>query len=372
VENRYDFRDLSHLRFEWTLCAEGVAVAAGELRVGPVPAGAGAELPLPELPPVRGEAWLTVRAVLAGWQPWAEAGHEVAWGQIALGGPAAVARAGDNAAAVARGGEIALGDAVFDGATGVLRRLGDVALLGPRVDLWRAPTDNDEGYHGPEQLARRWRAAGLDRLRHRTVEVAAGAEGLRVRTRVGPAGSDRGFAVVYAWRVEDGALVLRLDVAPDRGWDVPLPRVGVRFAVPAGLRRVEWLGRGPGEAYPDTRLAARLGRFSRTVEELQTPYLMPQENGSRADVRWAELTGDGPGLRLDGRPHFALTVRPWTSEALAAARHAEDLVADPDWVWVNADAAQQGIGTASCGPGVLPAYRLDPRPVALELAFRAI
>jgi beta-galactosidase len=322
---------------------------------------------------VSGEAWVTVRAVLAAAEPWAPAGHEVAWGQIPVnpGDDRAPGRAA-TAAPAAAGDDIALGPAVFDRGTGVLRRLGDLALAGPRLDLWRAPTDNDEGYHGPEQNARLWRAAGLDRLRHRTVEIVAAGDVLHVRTRVGPAATDRGFAVTYAWTVEDDALALELEVVPDRAWEEPLPRVGVRFAVPAGLRRVEWLGRGPGEAYPDTRLAARLGRFSRTLEELQTPYLMPQENGSRADVRWAELTGDGPGLRLEGRPHFALTARPWTSEALAAARHPPDLVPDPDWVWVNADAAQQGIGTASCGPGVLPQYRLDPRPVTLALLFRAV
>jgi beta-galactosidase len=370
VENRFDFRDLSHLRFEWTLEDEGVAAASGELRVGPLPAGAGVEMPLPELPPVAGEAWLTVRAVLAADEPWAPAGHEVAWGQI----PVAARREAESraAGAVSVGAAVSLGDALFDPATGVLFRLGDLSLVGPRLDVWRAPTDNDEGYHGPEQNARLWRAAGLHRMRHRTVEVGALGGELRVRTRVAPAASDRGFDAVYAWTVEEGALVLRLDVTPDRTWDVPLPRVGVRFAVPAGLRRVEWLGRGPGEAYPDTRLAARLGRFSGTLDELQTPYLMPQENGSRADVRWAELTGDGPGLRLEGRPDFAFTARPWTSEALAAARHPPELVPDPDWVWVNADAAQQGIGTASCGPGVLPSYRLDPRPVSFRLAFRVV
>jgi beta-galactosidase len=373
VENRYDFRDLSHLRFEWTLCVEGVAVAAGELRVGPVPAGAGAELPLPELTPVRGEAWLTVRAVLAGWQPWAEAGHEVAWGQIALGGAAAVARAGDNAAAVARGGEIALGDAVFDGATGVLRRLGDVALVGPRVDLWRAPTDNDEGYHGPEQLARTWRAHGLDRMRHRTLAVSERDGALTVRTRVAPAASDLALDATYEWRAEDDGLALVLTVTPRGAWDFPLPRLGLRFAVPAALQRVEWFGRGPGEAYPDTRLAARVGRFAATVEELQTPYLMPQENGSRTEVRWAALTdGAGRGLLLDGRPAFELTARPWTSEALAAARHPSDLVPDRERIWVNADLAHNGIGSASCGPGVLAQYRLEARPATFGLHLRAL
>jgi beta-galactosidase len=92
---------------------------------------------------------------------------------------------------------------------------------------------------------------------------------------------------------------------------------------------------------------------------------MPQENGNRTEVRWAQIGA----LRIEGRPWFELTVRPWTSEALAAARHTTDLVADPDWLWINADLALQGLGSASCGPGVLPQYRLEPGPAAFVVAL---
>ena len=114
------------------------------------------------------------------------------------------------------------------------------------------------------------------------------------------------------------------------------------------------------------RLSPR-GRFAATVEELQAPYLRPQENGNRRDVRWATI-GDGHGnvIRLEGEPTFDLTVRPWTSEHLDQARHPTDLRPDGR-VWVNLDHAQQGIGSASCGPGVLPAYRLDPAPATFAV-----
>ena len=161
----------------------------------------------------------------------------------------------------------------------MLTRLGSLALIGPRLDVWRAPTDNDEGYHGPEQLGPLWRAHGLDRMRHRTLAVEQEGETLVVRTRVAAAASDLGLIATYAWTVEDDALALALEVVPDREWSFPLPRLGLRFAVPAPVERVEWFGRGPGEAYPDSRLAARVGRFSSPVEGLQTPYLLPQENG---------------------------------------------------------------------------------------------
>jgi beta-galactosidase len=369
VENRYTFRDLSHLRFAWSLEEEGVAVATGDCRVGPLPAGAVAELDLPDLPATSAETWLTIRAVLAHDEPWAAAGHEVAWGQARVTpgtSPAAAPPPPDAASPRPSTREVVLGPAAFDAYTGALVRLGDLELAGPRLDVWRAPTDNDEGYHGPEQLAAVWRANGLDRMRRRTLAVRADGDSLVVRTRVAAAAADLGLLAIYTWTAVEGGVALALEVVPDRGWSFPLPRVGVRFAVPRALDTVEWFGRGPGEAYPDSRLAARVGRFRVRVADLQTPYLMPQENGSRTEVRWAVL---GDRLRLDGRPHFDLTVRPWTSEALAAARHPTDLVADDDWLFVNADLAQHGLGSASCGPGVLPQYRLDPRPFTFGVAL---
>jgi beta-galactosidase len=212
-----------------------------------------------------------------------------------------------------------------------------------------------------------WRRVGLDRLQHRVDQVVLEEGALVVRARVAPAATDLGVGVTYRWTAFDGGLRLEVGIVPEGEWPCPLPRAGLRMAVPDGLRRVEWFGRGPGEAYADTGRAARVGRFAATVEELQTPYLYPQENGNRRDVRWATLTdGGGRGLRVEGEPTIDLTVRPWTSEQLDQARHPTDLVPG-DRIWVNLDLAQQGIGSASCGPGVLPAYRLDPAPVSFAV-----
>lgn len=133
-----------------------------------------------------------------------------------------------------------------------------------------------------------------------------------------------------------------------------------------------WFGRGPGEAYPDTGLATRVGSFTATVEEWQTPYLRPQENGQRADVRWAEFTAaDGSGLRVEGAPVIGVTARRWSTGALDAARHTGELV-DDGRVHLHLDAAQQGIGTGSCGPGALPAYRLGAATTTFGVVLRPV
>lgn len=373
VANLHDFRDLSHLVFEWALEEEGVPVAEGVLDVGPVPAGETADVALPELPSPSGEAWLTVRALLGTDEPWAPAGHEVAWGQLQVTpAPAAASGAGGGEAATADAGVLSLSPGRFDPATGVLRRLGDLALDGPRLDIWRAPTDNDTGMHGPVKLEAAWRRLGLQRARHRVLAVEPGPAGLVVRTRVGMAASDAGLLATYAWRVAGDGLLLTVEVLPEGEWTVPLPRLGLRLALPAELDRLEWFGRGPGEAYRDTRRAARVGRFAASVNELQTPYVRPQENGSRTEVRWATLTGGrGGGLRVEGRPYVEVTARRWTSEDLDAATHTPELVAR-DRIWLNLDHNQQGIGTASCGPGVLPQHDLHVVPTSFALRLSPV
>jgi beta-galactosidase len=372
VENGYDFVDTAHLAFTWSVATEGVEVESGTLDVPAVAAGAAATVTLPQLPSVKGETWLTVRAALASEQPWAPAGHEIAWGQARVDAGIVETAPAPESTVEVREGLIVLGPGAFDARSGVLREFAGIGVEGPVLDVWRAPTDNDIAIHGEWSAATEWRRIGLDRLTHRVIAVEPGERELVVRTRVAAATTNLGLLAEYRWSAQGDALRLRVDMTPDGPWWCPLPRVGVRLGVPGRFDNVEWFGRGPGEAYPDMREAARVGRFTSTVDDLQTPYLFPQENGNRTQVRWARLTAsDGTGIRIDGHPHVELTARRWTSADLDAAKHTNELRAG-ELVWLNVDIAQQGLGSASCGPGVLPQYRLLPVPATIELTLRPI
>jgi beta-galactosidase len=148
-------------------------------------------------------------------------------------------------------------------------------------------------------------------------------------------------------------------VTPEDEWTVPLPRLRIRFALPAA-EEVRWFGGGPGGAHPDTGAASMTGRRRSTVDGLQTPYVRPQENGAR----WAEPGG----LRIDRDPEFWLTARRWTTEQLDAAEHLTDLTPG-EAVWVNLDHGQHGIGPQSCGPGPLPQYFLRAAPAEFSFVF---
>jgi beta-galactosidase len=108
------------------------------------------------------------------------------------------------------------------------------------------------------------------------------------------------------------------------------------------------------------------------VDGLQTPYVYPQENGNRTDVRWVSFTdGSGAGLLATGAPVLDFSARRWTSEQLDAAEHTVDLIPG-GYVYVNLDHAQQGIGSASCGPPALPRYQLLARPATFTVGLRRL
>ncbi|MGW1210146.1 glycoside hydrolase family 2 TIM barrel-domain containing protein [Streptomyces sp. NPDC002499] len=366
ITNKQDFADLSAFAFEWSYQVDGETVELGSLSVPELAAGESADVKLPGAPDGRGaETGWTVRAVLAEDTLWAPKGHEVAWGQVAVATRPLPAVAASDAPVV---GErlITLGPATFDARTGDLRTIGGVHVTGLRLDVWRAPTDNDDGaeWQSDTRYGLLWRKFGLHRMRHRLDAVEVGEDALTVRTRVAPAAWEVGLSTVYRWTSDGDRLRLTVSVGPEGDWTVPLPRLGVRFGIDGSADRVRWFGGGPGEGYPDTKSASRLARWDATVDELQTPYVRPQENGARADVRWAEIGG----LRIDGDPEFSFTARRWTTEQLAAATHLPDLTPG-DTVWVNLDHGLHGIGSQSCGPGPLPQYYLRAEPAEFSFVF---
>lgn len=73
-------------------------------------------------------------------------------------------------------------------------------------------------------------------------------------------------------------------------------------------------------------------------------------------------------MRIEGEPAFWLTARPWSTEALDAAEHTYDLERSGT-LWVHVDHALHGLGSGSCGPEVLPGFRLDAAPAAFSLTL---
>ncbi|GLY04452.1 glycoside hydrolase family 2 TIM barrel-domain containing protein [Actinoplanes sp. NBRC 101535] len=371
VKNTYTYRDLGHVALAWSLGDRSGVVASGTLSLPPVPAGTSAEIPLKDLPLPSGpasETWLTVTATAAKALPGVPAGLVLGAGQAVVHEPAPVVRSTPVPADGLR-----LGSAVFEPVHGRLVKLGDLELDGPRPHIWRAPTDNDRmDDRGTGSLLRSWKEAGLHRMRERLVAITPSADGLQVESRFAPAGTNVGFTSTVRWTYADDALHATWRLVADERWTLTLPRIGVRLALPGSLTSVSWFGRGPGEAYSDSIQAALVGAWTSTVDDLQTPYVYPQENGHRADVRNLTLRdASGAGLEVLGGPSFGFTARNHTDEDLEEAGRRTRIPAR-DQVFVNLDLAQRGLGTASCGTGPLPPYILTAGDHVLNFTLRAL
>ncbi|WJH37469.1 hypothetical protein N6H14_23785 [Paenibacillus sp. CC-CFT747] len=173
---------------------------------------------------------------------------------------------------------------------------GGVAMLaqghGPQVNLWRAPVDNDV------HLAKQWREAGYHELLTdaRSVQVERASDGksvyIRAELTLGVRGSRSLFAVTQHYTIfGNGELRIETRLEPTKEGLPPLPRIGLRFRIPRELESMAWFGRGPHECYADRKDSGKLGLYEGPSAEQFVPYIKPQENGSKADVRWAAFRG---------------------------------------------------------------------------------
>src|SRR5690606_13250255 len=137
---------------------------------------------------------------------------------------------------------------------------------------------------------------------------------------------------------------LEAAIAPCRDGLPPLPRFGVVLRMPDAYDRFAWFGLGPHECYADRKESGKLGLYEGTVEGQFVPYIKPQENGNKADVRWATLSNAaGQGLRFAGEPRFDMSAHHYATDDLATATHAH-LLKRLNETTVKIDAAQSGIG----------------------------
>ncbi len=395
LRNRYDFVSLSHLALHWSVTAGERVTQQGDRPVPGVPAGRSRTVRLPcgagAAAGAGEDVWLNLSFRLARDTCWAPAGHEVARSQFQLAAaPAAAAGAPPARSAPLRvrgeGRLLAADGAGFRWALDRLRgrvaawQAGGRDLLrsGPRLGLWRAPIDNERMGGVGARTLKAWREAGVHRLTERTDEVSVeetdgGGLAVRVAARVAPPVLALGLLCAYRYVLDgEGTWMLEVSGAFTGSWPENLPRLGLDLALPGDMAAVRWYGLGPGEAYVDSRAAACVGVYRAAVDDLHTPYVYPQENGNRADVRWVEFARpDGSGLRVTGDALFHFSAHRYTTADLEQARHDHALPAR-DLVALHLDHAHHGLGSGACGPGPWAPYVLRPGPFRFRFRFEGL
>ncbi|MBD2867895.1 glycoside hydrolase family 2 TIM barrel-domain containing protein [Paenibacillus arenilitoris] len=356
VTNRHLFTPLDSYALAWEVAIDGAVVQEGTTTASAAPESEETvSLPysLPLLESADEEAVLTVRLLLKESTGWAEAGHEIAFGQFVLPAPvrASVRRAETKPqvraeeaadAIVVTGERFAVR---FDKASGSLTSYvwDGVERLsqGLAPNFWRAYTDNDRGNKQHERCAT-WREAGAGRLL-RGLACEIGADRVTVRADYSlPTTAVSLLTVVYTVQ-GDGEIGICEELQPGAGLP-EIPEVGMLFQMPAQFDRLSWYGNGPDETYWDRQSGGKLGRYAGTVRDQLVPYIRPQECGNKTGVRSAEVTNaQGEGIRLKGAPHFELNALPYTPFELEAHDHVHKLPASGKTV-VRVNLKQTGVG----------------------------
>ena len=386
VHNNYDFVNLDFVDVSWELAADGEVLQRGDLPKLSLPPGQAREVQVPfERPALRPgtEYWLKIRFALADDCRWADRGHVVAWEQFKLpfdvpdAPPKGVAdlppvELRESAEAVlVRGTDFAVKVGKQSGAIESFEYRGVELVAAPLVpNFWRVPIDNDRGNGMPKRQGV-WKQAGPDRTVEHVGAEQPQPQVLRIAVKGKLAAEDSAYRCTYTV-CGSGDIIVQTDVEPADA--LPnLPRFGMQMAMPGAFRHVRWYGRGPHETYWDRKTGAAVGVYSGRVDEMNHPYVRPQECGNRTDVRWAALTNDeGVGLLAVGMPNLSISAWPHTMQDLEAAAHPYELP-QRDTITVNLDYKQMGVGgDNSWGARPHAQYTLPPQPYSYRFRLTPI
>ncbi len=232
------------------------------------------------------------------------------------------------------------------------------------LNIWRAPTDNDR------VIRLEWERAHYDWInahgRGTTWKLTKNAVYIKSRITLAAPTMQPLMQIQAEWRIDGGGAVdLRLYAQKDPEFP-DLPRFGLRLFLPESFQEYTYCGMGPQECYRDKHRAARHGRFSGKCSELHENYLRPQENGSRYDCDYVTLSDGQRSLSAVSAKAFSFQASCYTQEELTAKAHNFELCPCGSMV-LCIDYAQNGIGSNSCGPSLLPRYRFDETSLTFEV-----
>ena len=378
VKNWHDFTDLDAYTLHWNVTADnGTVVARGEQVVACAPhQTVDVALGRVALPRDAREAYLNL-----SWTPnhataFVQTTDEVAYDQFVLeANPRYEAKIDlPSGRSLKRDGYTWSNDRVSasvspeTGALTSYRYNGAEMIASPLVlSLYRPLTENDKKDKTSGQL---WAKAGLSSVSQRVTSIEPGKNGCEVAIALTNAqGQSIGEGTLTYVFDRKGVLTVHTTFTPDTTVVKSLPRVGLTFGMPTGnCRRVTYLGRGDMENYVD-RLAGKIAVYETSPDEMFHCYVVPQATGNRTDTRWVTFGSEaGNGWRVTADAPFQFSATPYTDACIDAATHVNELHADGT-VTVHLDAAHTGVGTATCGPGVLPAYRLPLDTYRFDFTF---
>ena len=383
IRNEYFFRDLSNYVMDWTLLCDGRVIRSGQVeQISCAPQGTvEVTLPLGNCDGA-GEYLLNVDYKLKNAEPLMQKGQTVAYQQLTV-----------------KAGTLALQDATaklpslkvkdskrdtllsvtndavniqFNKVSGFMVRytVADRQLLGEggvlRPNFWRALTDNDMG--GQFQKDNKvWKNPTLNLVTFHAEKVKK-PQPCVVVTAVYDMPDVKAQLTLTYHISGDGRIKVVEQLKTDKDAKQPdMARFGMVMQLPYEMERSAYYGRGPIENYGDRKLSQRIGIYNQTADEQFYPYIRPQENGLKSDVRWwNQTTAQGKGMRIEAVEPFSVSALHYAIEDLdepkpAKGQRHSTQVPKSKYTNLCIDGAHTGVGGANSWSNwglALPKYRV--------------
>ena len=383
IRNEYFFRDLSNYVMDWTLLCDGRVIRSGQVeQISCAPQGTvEVTLPLGNCDGA-GEYLLNVDYKLKNAEPLMQKGQTVAYQQLTVK-PGTLAL--QDATAKLPSLKVkdskrdtllsVTNDAVniqFNKVSGFMVRytVADRQLLGEggalRPNFWRALTDNDMG--GQFQKDNKvWKNPTLNLVNFHAEKVKK-PQPCVVVTAVYDMPDVKAQLTLTYHISGDGRIKVVEQLKTDKDAKQPdMARFGMVMQLPYEMERSAYYGRGPIENYGDRKLSQRIGIYNQTADEQFYPYIRPQENGLKSDVRWwNQTTAQGKGMRIEAVEPFSVSALHYAIEDLdepkpaKGQRHSAQ-VPKSKYTHLCIDGAHTGVGGANSWSNwglALPKYRV--------------
>ncbi|AXP82792.1 Beta-galactosidase [Mariniflexile rhizosphaerae] len=377
--NHYSFDDLSNLKLEWVIEANGVIYKKGtvdDINVDPLSSKV-IKLDIPTIAPEVNVAYfLNVYLKSKKEADLVPSGSTVAYEQFKM--PISLTQPRINMAK----GKLELVDAKdelkvkaanfevsFNKQTGWITSIhqqGKEVLEMPlQPNFWRAPIDNDFG-NGMQNRCKVWKdiVKSFEVVNFDVRQVIPGLVEVDVEFVVKDL---KGRKTTLEYKIYgDGNIEVKSQFDFNDKNLSEIPKIGFRTRIHKDYENLEYFGRGPHENYIDRNTASLIGVYSGRAENQYFPYSRPQENGNKTDIRWVKLSNlKGQSITVSSPEPFETSAMPYTQESFDDGdkkdqRHPTDIKKQPFIEW-QINKIQMGVGgDTSWGAKPHPEYLIQP------------
>ncbi|MBN2280041.1 MAG: DUF4981 domain-containing protein [Candidatus Marinimicrobia bacterium] len=264
----------------------------------------------------------------------------------------------------------------FDLTTGMMDKLEyeneNLLVSPPCLNFWRPPTDNDIR---DEYGQIKWQQYGLDSLIFEPTDItyelmSENTAIVNVFMVIKNQNREKLLDVFQTYTIHSsGDIFIKNDIKVSAKIE-SLAKVGMQMKLKPEMDNVMYFGKADFATYPDRKSAGSTKLYNTTVSEMWHNYSKPQENGNRSDIRWMTIgdrKGNGLFFQIDGQFNFSAYM--YDDVDIFKAQHFSELV-PKDYVTLNVDSQVAGLGTATCGPGILDQYLLQNEFHSFEIRIK--